>query len=127
MEKDFDAWNAYKKKLNTLPNDLTFHEREIWWCSVGMNIGSEQDANPPDFIRPVLILKRWSPTTFWGVPLTTQLKDHPSRFRITFQEIQSDLLLDMVRAYDSKRLFRLYGRLSRSIFSNIKMYFRKIL
>jgi hypothetical protein len=39
MRKDFDKWNNKKKEINNQDFfDLFFHEREIWWCSLGLNI-----------------------------------------------------------------------------------------
>lgn len=45
MTKDFNNWNTEKQNLeeNTL-NDLVFHRREVWWCSIGINLGYEQDG-----------------------------------------------------------------------------------
>ena len=45
MSKDFDSWNGEKKNLEQIGhNNLVFHEREIWWCSIGVNLGDEQDG-----------------------------------------------------------------------------------
>ena len=41
--KDFDAWNKQKILLENTQRNISFHEREIWWCSLGLNIGDEQD------------------------------------------------------------------------------------
>ena len=45
-EKDFDKWNIIKKQVNTkeVIRDLFFYEREVWWCSLGLNVGYEQDG-----------------------------------------------------------------------------------
>ena len=54
--KDFDSWNKEKKGLENVGHDiLSFHEREIWWCSIGINLGDEQDGKNELFERPVLI------------------------------------------------------------------------
>ena len=44
--KNFDKWNELKKKLHISEKakDFYFREREIWWCSLGVNIGFEQDG-----------------------------------------------------------------------------------
>ena len=46
MEKPFDQWNMMKKRLEMRPvaTSLFFYEREVWWCSVGINIGVETDG-----------------------------------------------------------------------------------
>lgn len=57
--KDFDTWSKEKKTLEQEGHDsLVFHEREIWWCSIGINVGDEQDGKNERFERPVLVLKK---------------------------------------------------------------------
>lgn len=57
-----------------------FNEREIWWCSIGENIGFEGDGKNDMFERPVLILKKYNAEVFFGAPLTTSTKEHPLRY-----------------------------------------------
>jgi len=56
--KDFDNWNNIKKKLDKSDQNQSFYEKEIWWCSVGINVGSEHDGKGNRFMRPVYILKK---------------------------------------------------------------------
>jgi len=35
MEKEYDNWNKLKKDLSTKKSKIFFHEREIWFCSLG--------------------------------------------------------------------------------------------
>ncbi|MEM6429496.1 MAG: hypothetical protein AAF708_09680 [Deinococcota bacterium] len=37
--RNFDTWNDYKKQLDTRKDAPRFNEREIWWCSLGANVG----------------------------------------------------------------------------------------
>ena len=72
MQKDFDKWNGKKKQLDANTDNLTdFHEREIWWCSIGVNVGFEQHSQTSDFSRPVVIVKKFTRDMFLGIPLTT--------------------------------------------------------
>ena len=45
--KDFDSWNTLKQRLNSKEDKSVpwIKEREIWWCSVGINIGHEADGH----------------------------------------------------------------------------------
>ena len=75
MQKDFDIWNKQKKLLNIRNiTNLYFSERQIWWCSIGCNIGSEIDGKHINFERPVLILKKVNKAQFIGIPLTSKKK-----------------------------------------------------
>ena len=44
MEKNFDRWNAKKKAIHDSACTALFHEREVWWCVLGTNVGFEQDG-----------------------------------------------------------------------------------
>jgi hypothetical protein len=44
MQKDFPGWHRHKEQLHAQHQTPTFQEREIWWCSVGVNIGHEMDG-----------------------------------------------------------------------------------
>ncbi len=63
MEKDFEAWHKKKVGIHKKPKTVFFHEREIWWCALGANVGNEQDGKGALFTRPVLILKKGSVST----------------------------------------------------------------
>ncbi|HTK33615.1 MAG TPA: type II toxin-antitoxin system PemK/MazF family toxin [Candidatus Paceibacterota bacterium] len=104
MQKDFDTWNEYKKTIDSNGPLTHFNEREIWWCSIGVNIGSEQDSYSKDFGRPVIVFKKFTEKIFLGVPLTTKVRR--GAFRIPFQVngIPNDMLMLQIRAFDQKRL-----------------------
>lgn len=119
MEKDFDRWNKEKKHLDTAQKDVDFHEREIWWCSIGVNIGSEQHSQTNDFSRPILVVRRFTPDMFWGIPLTTKLREGGFRYRFVFDGVESEALLLQMRAYDRKRLVRKVGMMPKEFFVHV--------
>jgi hypothetical protein len=50
-----------EKKLHTGTFSRYVHEREVWGCSLGANIGVEADGKHDNFERPVLVLmKNWT-------------------------------------------------------------------
>ncbi|MCX6731808.1 MAG: hypothetical protein NTX55_02350, partial [Candidatus Parcubacteria bacterium] len=79
MEKDFDRWNEKKKKIHNRTDAPFFHKREIWWCSLGVNIGFEQDGSSIEYYRPIIILKGMSKQTCFVIPLTASSRPHPLR------------------------------------------------
>lgn len=74
MYKDFDNWNEKKKYLEIKNRKFLFKEGDIWWCSVGINVGNESCGKGRDFRRPVLVLKKLSYNCFIGIPISTQPK-----------------------------------------------------
>jgi hypothetical protein len=53
MEKDFDGWGQRKKKIDSFVRFQHPKEKEIWWCRVGLNIGTEVYGKGKDYMRPV--------------------------------------------------------------------------
>ena len=120
MEKDFDKWNEKKKRLDSLESSFDFHEREVWWCSIGVNVGSEQHSTSEDFGRPVLIIRRFSPNVFWGIPLTTKVNAKvPFRARIIIDSVSNDVLIQQLRAFDRRRLLRKVTMVSEEDFKKV--------
>jgi len=81
--KNFDSWNEKKKVLNTrkLSDDFFVLEGEIWWASLGVNVGKEIDGKNGEFERPVLVLLVIDYDALWTLPVTSTLKDEDKRER----------------------------------------------
>lgn len=87
MDKDFKTWHTKKSNIqNNTHVRVYFNEREIWWCSLGANIGYEQDGKGDDFMRPVIILKQFNKEVCWAIPLTTQIKNGRYYFPIDLSD-----------------------------------------
>jgi len=105
MEKDFDNWNSLKKRLDK--KFVTYcHEGEIWWCSIGINIGHEENGKNINFERPVLILKIFSKDLVCIIPSTSKIKNRKYYFKLFFKGKYSSIILSQVRVISPKRLLR---------------------
>lgn len=58
MQKDFKKWHGKKTDIDHIEERPFFHDREIWYCHLGLNVGFEQDGSGDDFLRPVVVLKQ---------------------------------------------------------------------
>ena len=109
--KQFNKWNELKQKLddqNTVP---FFNERQIWWCSVGINVGHEQDGKGITSSRPVLVVKKFNNRLFWGVPLSTKIKKSPHYHTFNFKGRDQSALLTQLRLWDANRITRRMGHI----------------
>ena len=71
----FVEWTKLKIKIHVSEeNQVYFREKEIWWASLGMNIGYEQDGKNRNFERPVIVLRKFNKHVLWVVPTTTKEK-----------------------------------------------------
>ncbi|OGI83493.1 hypothetical protein A2997_00705 [Candidatus Nomurabacteria bacterium RIFCSPLOWO2_01_FULL_36_10b] len=113
LYKDFDSWNKEKKSLeNVGHNTLVFHEREIWWCSIGINLGDEQDGKNELFERPVLILKKFNNKVAWVLPMSTKQKDGIYYHNLGHDEKVFTVILSQLRLASVKRFRRLVRKIS---------------
>ncbi len=121
MEKDFDGWTQQKKQVGAIGETKLYHQREVWWCSLGVNVGSEQDGAGDEYRRPVIILKGLSSETCFIIPLTTAGKDHPLRPSVGLVDgKEARALLSQIRVIDNKRLVRKIGHLDKEIFAGVR-------
>jgi mRNA-degrading endonuclease toxin of MazEF toxin-antitoxin module len=127
MPKDFDRWNDHKKEVEARAGGVRFHEREIWWCSLGVNVGSEQDGVSKNFERPVLVVRNFNSRVLWILPLTRTVK--PSRFFYRLDEMPGDsaVVLSQLRLISSKRLLRKIRTLDERQFRQIVDMLKRLL
>ncbi len=124
--KDFDSWNIKKKKINNKEHLAPlFKERDIWWLSVGVNVGFEEDGKHENFVRPVLILKKFNRMLFLGIPLSKQIKENPYYFSITLKGETVSALISQIRVFSSKRIWNKIGELDSRDYSRIITYLKE--
>jgi len=119
--KKFDEWNQLKKRLDSKTKKVIVpKEREVYWVSIGENIGNEQNGKGEVFSRPVIIIKRFSRNMFFGIPLSTKIKEGSFFYNFTFLEKPSNALIVQGRLFDTKRLENRLGMISKDDFEKIK-------
>lgn len=71
-------WNKIKIEiqLTTNKSSLYFREKEVWWASLGANLGHEEDGKNKKFERPVLILRKFNKHLMLVIPLTSKIKEN---------------------------------------------------
>jgi len=127
MSKKFSEWNELKIQLHNNKKEQYFKERDIFWVSIGVNIGFEQDGKGEIFSRPVLIVKKYGKNIFFGIPLSTQLKEGSFFFDFELDGQKSSALLVQARIYDAKRLENKIEKLSVEDFKRLKIKLGELL
>jgi mRNA interferase MazF len=130
--KNFDGWNEYQKQLEIKQTPLFDKQRknyrfkagEIWYCSVGVNIGTEICGKNDHFERPVLVIRK-SGRHFVALPLTSERPNNPAFYydiSYTFdrQKVESYVLTTNPKSFDVLRLSRKIRRLNDEQFAQIK-------
>jgi len=120
QNKQFQKWIAKKEQLHNRNSTPHFKHANIYWCGLGENIGDEENGKSELFSRPVLIIRKFNKNLFWGVPLTTKIKDTPYYTKITFQGKEQCAMITHLRLMDAKRLYKRMGELDQVDFQKVK-------
>ncbi|MEK7617672.1 MAG: type II toxin-antitoxin system PemK/MazF family toxin [Patescibacteria group bacterium] len=123
MQKDFQIWMELKEKLNGLPTEVLFKEREIWWIAVGRNVGEESNGKGNRFSRPVIVFKKLTHHSFYGIPLTTKIKNGSWYVPFKQEGKENRAMLNQIRVFDSRRLFTKLGTLDTTEWQFLKQKF----
>ncbi len=120
MKKDFLKWHKLKKNIENNCLGKLFNEREIWWCSIGENIGFEQDGKNSNFERPVLVLRKFNSEMYWGLPMTSKNKKGRFYFTFNLKNKKTTAILSQLRIFSSKRLIRRMAKINEKTFDLIE-------
>jgi len=114
-------------KINQNKNNLNPKIRDIWWCSLGINIGREIYGKGDDFLRPVLIINNQIDNMFIGIPLTSKLYSGlHKKFVFTVDGRKHGVLFYQIRSFDRRRLVKKIYRLSKNKYKKLFKGFIKI-
>ena len=128
MSKDFKKWHTEKCNLHKDKVRPFFHEREVWFASVGTNIGFEQDGRGERLLRPVILLKKFNNELCWGIPLTKNQKKGKYYFSFSIANAEvSTAILSQIRLIDAKRLQYKIGDMKESDFVETKKKITQLL
>jgi mRNA interferase MazF len=103
-----DWWRVSTLLWDKNPS-VVFKEGEIWWASIGMNIGVEIFGKGHEFARPVIVFRKFNKDSFLGIPLTTKEKEGEWYLPVFHNKIKRIAILSQVRTLDSRRLLRKVG------------------
>ncbi len=127
MDKDFKEWFIQKNDLHKNKVRAFFHEREVWFASIGVNIGFEQDGRGDSFLRPVVILRKFNNEVLWCIPLTKNQKKGKYYFSFPLNQEISTAILSQIRLIDCKRLQYKVGDMTKDDFAKLKEKLKQLL
>ena len=122
----FSEWATLKPRIHFAETEVYFRERQIWWASIGHNIGSEENGKHGNFERPVIIFKKFNPQTFLAIPISTKAKE--GAYRLLFKNNGERFIanLSQMRVLSSKRLLRFVGLMPPIDFAQLREMYRDI-
>ncbi len=120
--EQYNNWNLKKQFLEDDANfaNLYFKPGDIWWCSIGLNLGSEALGKGSEFRRPVLVLRKLSSDLCVVLPLTSKRKSGTWFVDIMLHEEMRWVMLYQIRTLHKKRFQRKLGQLDDMDFRRVK-------
>ena len=117
----FDTWNKLKQRLNKEQEPIVFYQGNIYFMSIGKNIGYEVYGKGELFLRPVLVYKKLSKYTFLGIPLTSQKKTGSYFFTFSYKKDKiSTAMLHQMKVFDIRRSKYLSGKINKNTYQNLE-------
>lgn len=126
-KKLFLQWIGVKEALHDKKHKAPYvSEGDIWWASVGENIGYEMNGKSDKFSRPVIIYKKLARGFYCVIPTTTQIKT--GSWFVHFKQHGEDrtACLHQVRTIDYRRLWSKVGELDDSDMKRMKTGFKHL-
>jgi sulfate adenylyltransferase subunit 1 len=108
----FNIWNTKKQLLDKQRKTLWFNEGEIVYINMGKNIGYEQNGKGEEFLRPVLIYKKFNSEQFIGFAMMTKYHKQ-EKFYYKLKE-NSYVILSQIRTYSAKRISHKIGKVPKN-------------
>jgi len=122
----FNKWNRLKQNLHQKEKIANFNERDILFMSIGYNIGYEQYGKGKEFLRPVIVIRKFNKHLFLGIPLTSKTKEGKFFYEVKFHNKKHTALLLQTRTFDIKRFKYRLATLGTKEFKKLKSRFEKI-
>ena len=125
--KDFQTWLRLKEKLDALTHVAPLvSEGDVWWTSIGENVGSEIGGKNTLYSRPVIILKKLAHGFYFVIPTTTQEKVGTWYVPFTHHSKNMVACLHQARAIDHRRLSSKLGTLDAADVERVKEGFHAL-
>jgi len=126
--KDYAKWHRNKAYLHNTKIRPNFHEKEIWFCSLGSNIGYEQDGSGSHYLRSAIIVRKFNNQVALIVPLTKTAKTGVHYFSLQFRPNEmSTAILSQIRLIDGKRLQYKAGNISKANCNLLKQKLKQLI
>lgn len=124
--KLFDEWNEIKKRVEKKYR-ASYSEGDIWMTNLGENLGAEETGKGAEFLRPVLVLKKFNAEFSLCVPLSTTEKEGKYYHHFSFKGKVSNGLLSQVRSTDAKRFKYRLGKINKVDLADLKTKTRNMI
>jgi mRNA interferase MazF len=124
----FIEWTLLKVRIHLSDRKFFPRKREIWWISLGKNVGVEANGKNEKFERPVLIIKVFNEHSSLVAPISSTIKPVHYLFQfINVSGVPNSINLSQMRMVSSKRFIRKIGEMDLETFEEVREMLKNIL
>ena len=123
----FVKWIRIKIRTHFSEKYFIVKEKQIWWASIGQNVGIEQNGKNDNFERPILIFKKFNNEQFWILPISSKVKISKYYYGFKRRDKDYSISLSQLRVMSRKRLLRYLDDIGEVDFAKIKESVRQII
>lgn len=125
-KRNFKAWMPVKERLHYYGKRPTISESEVWWASVGENVGSEICGKGNGCMRPVIVFKKLNTSSFLAIPLTSKLHKGSWYAHFELNNKKQIAVVSQIECMSVLRLHRKIGELTKGDFQIVKTTFNRL-
>lgn len=119
--KIFASWTKLKIRIHLSEKNVYPKVKEIWWVSLGQNIGVETNGKNEKFERPVVVIKVFNSFGILVAPISSNVKEGKYFVKFTNDEGNKNIInISQIKSVSIKRFIRKIGKLKDEDFENIK-------
>ncbi|MEI6511247.1 MAG: type II toxin-antitoxin system PemK/MazF family toxin [Candidatus Uhrbacteria bacterium] len=101
----FDEWNEEKQRIDGKTHKPPYVSvGDIWWMSIGRNVGAEIYGKNSTFARPAVILKKLTYDFYLVAPTSTTVRTGTWYVPIKQNGVSMTVCLNQIRTMDYRRL-----------------------
>jgi mRNA interferase MazF len=125
--KKFLEWMRLKEKRHESEHKPPHvSEGDIWWASLGENVGSEINGKSHQFSRPVIIFKKLAHGFYFVIPTTTKTRNGSWYCKFHQSEKEFFACLHQARSIDHRRLYSRLGELDDEDEKRVRIQFENL-
>lgn len=123
--KIFLFWTKIKFIVHISEKKVYPKTKEIWWISIGQNIGVEINGKNKNFERPVLVIKVFNNLGVLVAPISSAIKRDKYCINFINNDKEENIInMSQIRSVSTKRFIRKVGSLKNEDFEKVKRLFK---
>lgn len=123
-DTDYDDWNTQKKAIQHAARMPVFKDAEVWWISLGVNVGVETYGKGQHRTRPVIVLRKVSKHGGLVIPVTSKVHTQNMYHELDWGAGPRWAMLHEIRSVSIFRFRSRIATLSDADFASLKTAFR---